>query len=69
MSDSKPDMPSPQNREEALFQAAVQLTGVPASGDGGLGETLEAPGGTDKVQAVVPPCWPVAKVLPSGENW
>src|SRR5436190_14444447 len=28
MSDSKPDMPSPQNREEALFEAAVQLTGA-----------------------------------------
>src|SRR5436190_6766826 len=28
MSDSKPDMTSPQNREEALFQAAVQLAGA-----------------------------------------
>ncbi len=28
MSESKPGMPSPQNREEALFQAAVQLTGA-----------------------------------------
>ena len=28
MSESKSDMPSPPNREEALFQAAVQLTGA-----------------------------------------
>ena len=28
MSEFKTDMPSPQNREEALFQAAVQLTGA-----------------------------------------
>src|SRR5438034_3928845 len=50
MSDSKPDMPSPQNREEALFQAAVQLTGAERAsflngaclGDSALRQRLEA---------------------------
>jgi len=28
MRESQSDMPSPQNREEALFQAAVQSTGA-----------------------------------------
>src|SRR5437667_6193782 len=50
MSDSKADMPSPQNREEALFQAAVQLTGAERAscwngaclGDNALRQRLEA---------------------------
>jgi WD40 repeat protein/serine/threonine protein kinase len=50
MSESKPDMPSPQNREEALFQAAVQLTGTERAtflngaclGDDDLRQRLEA---------------------------
>jgi WD40 repeat protein/serine/threonine protein kinase len=50
MSESKPDMPSPQNREEALFQAAVQLTGAERAaflngaclGDDALRQRLEA---------------------------
>src|SRR6266536_2401860 len=50
MCDSKPDMPSPQNREEALFQAAVQLTGAERApflsgaclGDNALRKRLEA---------------------------
>ena len=50
MSDSKPDMPSPKNREEALFQAAVQLTGAERAaflngaclGDNALRQRLDA---------------------------
>src|SRR5271154_2103757 len=50
MSEFKPDMPSPQNREEALFQAAVQLTGAERAtflngaclGDDALRQRLEA---------------------------
>lgn len=50
MRDPKPDMPSPQNREEALFQAAVQLTGAERAaflngaclGDHALRQRLEA---------------------------
>ena len=50
MSESKPDMPSPQNREEALFQVAVQLTGAERAaflngaclGDPALRQRLEA---------------------------
>ncbi|MCI0538728.1 MAG: serine/threonine-protein kinase [Verrucomicrobiales bacterium] len=50
MIDRKPDVPSPQNREEALFQAAVQLTGAERAaflngaclGDNALRQRLEA---------------------------
>src|SRR5271154_1769982 len=50
MSEFKSDMPSPQNREEALFQAAVQLTGAERAtflngaclGDDALRQRLEA---------------------------
>jgi serine/threonine protein kinase/WD40 repeat protein len=50
MSEFKSDMPSPQNREEALFQAAVQLTGAERAaflkgaclGDEALRQRLEA---------------------------
>src|SRR5271167_4749895 len=50
MSESKPDMPSPQNCEEVLFQAAVQLTGAERAaflngaclGDDALRHRLEA---------------------------
>src|SRR6266481_2097167 len=50
MSDCKPEMPSHQNREEALFQAAVQLTGAERAaflngaclGDNALRQRLEA---------------------------
>ena len=50
MSDPKPDMLSPQNREEALFQAAVRLTGAERAaflngaclGDTALRQRLEA---------------------------
>ena len=50
MSESKSDMASPQNREEALFQAAVQLTGAERAtflngaclGDDALRQRLEA---------------------------
>jgi serine/threonine protein kinase len=50
MSTSQSDMPSPQNREEALFQAAVQLTGAERAtflngaclGDDALRQRLEA---------------------------
>ena len=49
MSDPKPDMPSPQDREEELFQAAVQLTGAKRAafltgaclGDNALRQRLE----------------------------
>src|SRR5580698_25654 len=50
MTDSPSNMPSPQNREEALFQAAVQLTGAERAsflngaclGDAALRQRLEA---------------------------
>ena len=50
MSDSKPEMPSSQNREETLFQAAVPLTGAEHAaflngacpGDNALRQRLEA---------------------------
>src|ERR1035438_5736941 len=50
MSESKSDMSSPQNREEALFQAAVQLTGAERAtflngaclGDDAMRQRLEA---------------------------
>ncbi len=50
MSESKSDMPLPQNREEALFQAAAQLTGAERAtflngaclGDDALRQRLEA---------------------------
>jgi WD40 repeat protein/serine/threonine protein kinase len=50
MSEFKSDMPSPQNREEALFQAAVQLTGADRAtflngaclGDDAMRKRLEA---------------------------
>src|ERR1035438_3702824 len=50
MSESKSDMSSPQNREEAIFQAAVQLAGAERTaflkgaclGDDALRQRLEA---------------------------